>query len=190
MDFDIIFVAGPQGSGKGTQGKRLAARLGFFFWGMGGILRDIMTQKSALALRIANMDEGELLPDEPIIEVLKARLPSLSGEKGIVFDGVPRRLGQADFLIPFLRAQGHKKMATLFLDLPREESIRRLLARAEHENRVDDTPEGIETRFRYYDEEMLPTLDFLRKETTFITIDATLSIEAIEQNIIKALGIL
>src|SRR5271154_1996435 len=102
MEFDVIFIAGPQGSGKGTQGKKLAEKLGFLFWGMGGILREICKEDTPLGKRIvALVDDGTLLSDEDIFEVLKARLPAVPRDRGIIFDGVPRRLGQAKFLIPF-----------------------------------------------------------------------------------------
>src|SRR5665213_3682713 len=127
MDFDIIFIAGPQGCGKGTQGKKLAEKLGFLFWGMGGILRDIRAEDPQFASRISLVDRGTLLPDEIIIDILKSRLATVPRDQGIVFDGVPRRLGQAEFLIPFLRDKGYQKMATVFIDLPREESMKRIL---------------------------------------------------------------
>jgi len=187
MDFDVIFIAGPQGSGKGTQGKKLADKLGFLFWGMGGMLREIMKENTPLAQRISVIDRGTLLPDDLIIEVLKAQLPAIPREQGIIFDGVPRTVGQAEFLVPFLREQGREHMATIFLDLPREESVKRLLLRAQHETRVDDTPEGIETRFRYYDEMMAPTFAYLKQETKFITIDGRPSVEEIEKSIEKDL---
>jgi len=102
---------------------------------------------------------------------------------------VPRRIGQAEFLVPFLRDGGRAKMATIFLDLPRQECIKRLLLRAEHESRTDDTPDAIETRFEYYDQTMTPTLEYLKKETEFITIDGRPSVDEIEKNIHLALGI-
>jgi adenylate kinase len=189
MDFQVIFIAGPQGSGKGTQGKKLAAKLGFLFWGMGDVLREIQASDVVFGDKISSVDHGTLLSDEIIIGILKDRLAKVPQDKGIIFDGVPRRVGQAEFLIPFLRGQGRERMATIFLDLPRQESRKRLLIRAEHESRTDDTPEAIETRFEYYDETMTPTLAYLKKETTFITIDGRPSIEEIEKNIYTALGI-
>src|SRR4051812_46165981 len=102
MDYNVIFVAGPQGSGKGTQGKKLAEKLGFFFFGMGGTLRAILKEGGPLASKIEKIEGGELLSDDLIIEVLKERLAAIPAGQGIIFDGVPRRIGQAEFLIPFL----------------------------------------------------------------------------------------
>jgi adenylate kinase len=189
MKFDVIFIAGPQGSGKGTQGKKLAERLGFLFWGMGDVLRSLLKEETPLAKKIVAMDQGTLLSDDLIKEVLKDRLSIAPHERGIIFDGVPRTLGQAEFLIPFLQNEGWKKMVTIFFDVPREESMRRLLLRAAHESRVDDTPEAIETRFRYYDETIAPAIEYLKQETEFIEIDGTPAVEDIAANIISKLGI-
>jgi adenylate kinase len=189
MDFNVIFIAGPQGSGKGTQGKRLADKLGFFFWGMGGILREIQAEDIQVATKISLLDRGTLLPDEIIIDILKKRLVDVPLAQGVVFDGVPRRLGQAQFLIPFLRDQGKKNMATVLIDLPRQDSIKRLLLRAEHERRVDDTPDIIQTRFEYYDKEMAPTIEYLKQETTFFAIDGRPGVDDVEKSVDAAFGI-
>ena len=190
MDYNVIFVAGPQGCGKGTQGKKLAQKLGFFFWGMGGILRKIGEADTPLAKKIApSLVDGSLLDDQTIMDVLASQIPAIPAEQGIVFDGVPRRIGQAEFLVPYLRSHGREKMATIFIDLPREESLKRLVLRAKNEDRKDDTPEGIENRFRFYDEFIKPTEEYLKKETTFIEVDGRPSPDEISAEINKALGI-
>jgi adenylate kinase len=189
MDYNIIFIAGPQGSGKGTQGKRLAKKLGFLFWEMGGTLRKILASGSPLAQKIAAMNHGTLLSDELIIEVLKDQLPSIPHERGIIFDGVPRRLGQGQFLVEYLKGHGFDKMATLFIDLPREESMKRLLLRAQRESRVDDTPEAIAKRLDWSIKEMESAIDYLKKETTFIEIDGAPAPDIVTASIYKALGI-
>ena len=190
MNYNIIFIAGPQGSGKGTQGKRLAEKLGFLFWEMGGTLRTILAQGGPLAEKIKAIDHGTLLSDELIIEVLKDQLLLIPHEKGIIFDGVPRRLGQGQFLVEYLRDDRKMdKMATLFIDVPREECVKRLMLRAEHESRMDDTPEAIARRFRDYDEAIKPAMDYLKEHTTFITIDGTPTPDEIAADINKKLGV-
>lgn len=188
MEYRAIFIAGPQGSGKGTQGKKLADKLGFLFWGMGGILRD-MESDLQFAARISMLDKGTLLPDEIIIEILQKRLEDIPKDKGIVFDGVPRRVAQAEFLIGYLRERGCKNIATVLLSLPRQESIKRLVSRAEKEGRADDTPEAIERRFEYYDEMMPPLIEYLKKTTNFFEVDGSVSVEGVERSINDALGI-
>jgi len=189
MKYNIIFVAGPQGSGKGTQGRKLADKLGFLFWEMGGALRAILASGSELGEKISVMNHGVLLSDELIIEVLKDQLPLLPIGQGIVFDGVPRRLVQGQFLVGYCKEHGMDKMATIFIDVPREECVRRLLLRAQHESRVDDTPEAMAQRFRDYDEAIKPAMDYLKGQTTFFTIDGTPTPDEIAANINKALGV-
>jgi adenylate kinase len=189
MEFQIIFIAGPQGSGKGTQGKKLADKLGFLFFGMGAMLREIQAQDVPFAQRVSLLNGGTLLPDEIIIDILKQRLPLIPATRGIIFDGVPRRVGQAEFLVPFLRERGYSAMATLFIDLPRADSIKRLVFRAKNEERVDDTPEGIERRFEYYDATMPAVIEYLKRETKFIEIDGRPSPEEVEKVIDAELGV-
>ena len=189
MGFDVIFIAGPQGSGKGTQGKKLADKLDFFFLGMGSVLREIQAEDTPLSKKLSALDRGTLLPDDVIVEILEDRLAKIEPGRGIIFDGVPRRLNQAEFLISLLQKKGYKNMASIFIDLPREASIHRLISRAKIENRTDDTPEAIEMRFEYYDREMVPTLEYLKKETAFFEIDGTPSVDEVEHAIDTALGI-
>jgi adenylate kinase len=189
MNFEIIFVAGPQGSGKGTQGRRLADKLGFFFWGMGGILREIQSKDVQFAQKLEVSNRGMLLPDELIIEIVQQRLAHVPTSQGIVFDGVPRRIGQAEFLVPFLRGRGYQAMATVFIDLPRAESIRRLSSRAQSEQRVDDTPDAIQRRFEYYDQTMPAVVEYLQRETKFVQVDGSPAVDDVEKSVDAALGI-
>ncbi len=189
MDFDVVFIAGPQGSGKGTQGKRLADKLGFLFWDTGAIIRELIKEGTPLGKKISIVNDGTLLSDELLIEVLKERLSILSPDQGAIFDGVPRRFGQAHFLIQYLKDQGRKKPVTIFIDLPHEVSIERLLARAKKEGRVDDTVHGIERRLRYYDEATKPAIEYLMQETKLMEIDGRPSIDEISKKIDAALEI-
>jgi adenylate kinase len=189
MSYNVIFIAGPQGSGKGTQGKKLAEKLGFLYLEMSAMLRAVRASGSPLAEKIAVMDRGVLLSDELIIEALKDRLPKLPYEPGIIFDGVPRRLGQGQFLVEYLKERGMDKMATIFIDVPREECVKRLMLRAGREGRVDDTPEAMAQRFRDYDDAIKPAMDYLKTQTTFLTIDGMPTPDEIAADIDKQLGI-
>jgi len=189
MDFDTIFMLGSQGSGKGTQGRLLAEKLGFFYWDMGAILREISKEDTPLGKEVSVIDQGVFLTDEQIIRVAKERLATISPTQGIIFDGLPRRLGQAQFLLDFLKGQKRKKPVSIFLDLPREEAIHRMQLRAQKEGRADDTPEGIEARLHFFEEVIRPIIEYLKTESTFITIDGRPSVPEIEKNIAVALGL-
>jgi adenylate kinase len=191
MDFDTIFIAGPQGCGKGTQAKLLAQKTGFLCLGMGSMLREVLAENTdpALVGKVSAINKGILLADDVIIEVIKRKLATLTPSQGVILEGIPRRIGQADFVLDFFRKQGRKMPATILINIPREVSIQRLLLRAKNESRVDDTPEGIETRLKYYEDVIESTMEYLKTKTKFIEVDGTPSIGEVEKSIDTALGI-
>jgi adenylate kinase len=190
MDFDVIFMAGPQGSGKGTQGKRLAAKLDFFSWDTGAELRAIAAQDTPLGREVAGIiNGGQFVSDELLNKIMAERLPLIPEGQGMIFDGVPRRMGQAEFLLGYLKSQPRKGMVTISIELPREESVKRLLLRAATEGRVDDTPESIDKRLQFFDEVITPVMEVLKKETNYIVIDGRPTMDEVETEINAALGI-
>ncbi len=187
---DAIFIMGPQGSGKGTQARLLAEKLGFFFWEMGGILRANHDFILSNGQKVGDIiDKGGYLTDPQLIEILKLKLPEIPEGKGIIFDAIPRRIGQAEFILNWLNEKGRKNLVTIFLDLPLDESLKRLLHRAETEKRVDDTPDAIQSRLKLYKEVTLPILDYMRANTEFIEIDGRPLIPEVTKEIDKAIGL-
>ncbi len=190
MDFDALIFIGPQGSGKGTQAKLFAEKLGFFYLGTGAILREIATHQDELGKRVKDtIDRGLLLDDETIFRVLEEKVDLLPRREGIIFDGFPRRVTQAEYLLRLLGADGKHQVATIFLGLPHEESVDRLVKRAEIEGRKDDTRERIELRLRQYEAETVPVLDYLKTKTAFFKIDGTPPPDEVTREIAHALGI-
>ena len=216
MNFDAFIFIGPQGSGKGTQAKILAQKLGAAYIEMGGLFREIAAQDTEFGRYVkSTIEQGKLMTDQDVENVLKQKLESLDPGKKMIFDGIPRRMGQADFIIDYLDHHGHDKehIASIFITLPREESIRRLSMRRTCEvcgtptiwsgdpvqvcekcggkliQRKDDTPEAIDVRLQAYENDTLPVVDFLESRTTFFEIDGRPPIEAVTEEIDKTLRI-
>ncbi len=184
MELNTIFFIGPQGSGKGTQAKILSSKLNFFHWDNGAICREAATKDSDLGLKVKQMvDNGIYLDDETLLAVAKEKLDSIPADKGIIFDGIPRRLSQAEFIINHLKQQGRINFITVFIDIPKDETLKRLLKRSEIEHRTDDTPEKIERRLQQYYDETLPVIDYLRAQTNLIEIDGQPEISEVSKNI-------
>ncbi|HYF05076.1 MAG TPA: nucleoside monophosphate kinase [Patescibacteria group bacterium] len=188
MKYHAIILIGPQGSGKGTQAEFLKQATGFHLWIMGQVLRDMHGQTDELSVQITKMhDSGTLVPDNLLIEVVKQKINQLEVHKGIIFDGVPRRLGQAKFLLDFLKEKNIISVATVFIDVPRNVTFERLSLRAAKEGRADDTPEKIEFRLKQYEGDTLPVLDYLKQVTDFFAINGDQSIEDVRKEIFKKL---
>ena len=190
MHLDIIFIIGPQGSGKGTQAEILAKRLGFSHWNMGAILREEHDHKFPTGETVGELiDKGVLLNYDQLMEVFGYRAKNIPTDRGVIFDGVPRTLDQAKLIMDFLSTNGRKDFLTIFLDIPEEETMKRLLLRAKKEERVDDTPEAIQFRIDQYERDTKPVLEYLKENTTFIEIDGRPSIEEVTKSITAALGL-
>jgi adenylate kinase len=190
MDFNAIIFIGPQGSGKGTQAKLFAEKLGFFYLGTGAMLREIATHDDELGKKVAEtINQGILLDDVTIFKVVEEAVATVPQDKGIVFDGIPRRPVQAEYLINFLKTAHRDRLATVYLSLPHDESVNRLVKRAAIEGRKDDTREHIVFRLEQYEKETVPVLDYLKKTTQFFEIDGTPPPGGVTQEIAKALDV-
>jgi adenylate kinase len=186
MNRAAIILLGPQGSGKGTQGRLMSKKYGFYYFEMGQILRDETKKDTPLAKEIASyVDNGLYLPDSTLIKMVSEHLDDIPKNKSVIFDGVPRKATQADYLIKYLNDQHFTKKLTIYIDIPHSETFARLLKRAEIEGRKDDTKEKIFLRLKQNEKETLPILDDLKKITIFNEIDGNKSIDDVEKEIDK-----
>jgi adenylate kinase len=168
-----LLLLGPQGSGKGTQARRISAEYGIPHIATGDKLRAAIASGTPLGLEVKPiLDRGELVPDELIIDLIRERLEAPDAANGFVLDGFPRTMGQADALDSMLREIGRELTVVFALQVSDEICIERLLKRAREEQRPDDTPEAIRRRLELYHRETEPLIEHYRTLGVLIPIHA------------------
>ena len=125
-----LVLLGPPGAGKGTQAERLVEDFGLPYYSTGIILREAVARETELGKRAKKyMDEGELVPDELINNVIAERLDSGEADEGFLLDGFPRTIGQAEMLEKTLEGRGRELSGVLLIEAPDDEVVRRLSGR-------------------------------------------------------------
>jgi adenylate kinase len=184
----VIFL-GPPGSGKGTQAKLLAGRLGVPAVSTGDILREAVRQGTALGRRAkAIMDAGELVPDEVVIGLIRDRTAEPDARNGFLLDGFPRTLEQAVALHRLLAGNGAALDGVINLLVPEKTLIERMLGRAAQEGRSDDRPETVAERLRVYREKTAPLVEHYRRLGILSEVDGSGSIATVADRIDRALA--
>jgi len=177
---------GPQGSGKGTQAKRIAAAYGILHVATGEILRSAIAEGSDLGQRVQPiLDRGDLVPDDLMVDLIRERLQD---EDGFVLDGFPRTLPQADALDSMLADIGKPLDVVLLLQVGDEVASERLLGRAAEEGRKDDAPDAIANRLRHYHEETEPLVERYRVDGMLVPIDGERGVGQVAGDIDAALA--
>lgn len=185
-----VLLIGPPGSGKGTQGERLAKRLGIEHIAAGNLLRAEVDAGTPLGEKVRDyLDRGELVPDELVLELLMPRVLAAARNGGYLLDGFPRSLGQAREARRLAEEEGSSADAAIYLDVPREELISRLLARAHVEGRSDDTRDVICNRLAVFDEATAPLIEYYRGRGLLRVVDAGPPADEVTAAILAELGL-
>ena len=175
----MIILFGPQGSGKGTQAELLAAEHGWRCLSTGQMFRDSRDPEVH-----RRMESGELIDDALTAEVLKAAIAEAAGQPHIILDGYPRNLAQAQWLLDTLPALGRSITGIIEIDVPADESVKRLIGRG----RADDNPAAIKRRLEIYHQETEPIIDFYRRRgITYDKVDGVGQVDDIHNRIQKVL---
>jgi adenylate kinase len=212
-----IVLLGPPGAGKGTQGERIAQRLGIPKLATGDVLRAAVRDGTDQGLKAKGyMDRGDLVPDAVILEIMKEALSRPEAERGVILDGVVRTVPQAEGLERVLGELGRKLDAVILFDVSEDELVRRLGARTVCEScqtpytgrelgstcdkcggrlvrRKDDEPEAVRNRMRAYRAQTAPVIDWYRSRSSdggprLITVNAAGKVDEITQSVLRELG--
>ena len=184
-----IVIFGAPGSGKGTQSERIVAKYGINHISTGDVLRAEIKNNTELG-KIAKgyIDQGQLIPDELIIDILAKTLDSFEDSKGVIFDGFPRTIPQAEALKKVLAERGQSVSIMLDLDVPEDELMTRLIKRGQESGRADDNEETIKKRLVVYHSQTAPLIDWYKAEGQYCHINGLGTMEGIFEEICKAIG--
>jgi adenylate kinase len=183
-----VLLIGPPGSGKGTQGERLAERLGLEHIAAGDLLRAEVKAQTPLGQQVAElMERGDLVPDSVIISLVMPKVAAAAGANGYLLDGFPRSVEQAREARALAERLDAGPTAVIYLDAPRPVLIERILARAEVEGRADDNEQTVTNRLHVFDEATHPLVDYYRERGLLKVIDADQDADAVTDAIVAAL---
>ena len=144
-----LIILGAPGSGKGTQADLLAEKFGLTHLSSGALLRKEAESGTPKGKLIADLlVTGALLPFETVLEVLEPALKA--AKEGFILDGTPRDLHQSEYLDYFLKENDIRLDKVIYLDIPIEEGVKRIMKRADIEHRSDDNYESVKKRMEVY----------------------------------------
>ena len=168
-----IVIFGAPGSGKGTQSDKLIEKYGLEHISTGDVLRAEIKNGTELGQTAKRyIDQGQLIPDELMVSILASVYDSFGREhKGVIFDGFPRTIPQAEALKAMLAERGDKVAAMLELDVPEDELMKRLLLRGQLSGRADDNEETIKKRLVVYHQQTQPLIAWYREQGVHHHID-------------------
>jgi adenylate kinase len=210
-----IILVGAQGSGKGTQADMLEAALGVPHVASGDLFRKAFDEKTELGLKAkAYLDRGELVPDDVTVAMVLSRLAKPDCSRGVILDGFPRTILQAQALDKGLQGTGRQIELVIYLNVPREELLSRLSGRyicranqhvyniytrppkvpgvcdidgSELYQRSDDTGEAVQRRLDIFFNETVNLLDYYGRQHKLREVDGNQSIEQVQATLLKTI---
>ena len=184
-----VVIFGAPGSGKGTQSDKLIEKYGLGHISTGDVLRSEIKSGTELGETAKSyIDKGQLIPDELMISILANVYDDFGKEhKGVIFDGFPRTITQAEALKKMLSDRGHRIAAMIELDVPEDELMKRLVLRGQRSGRSDDNEETIKKRLNVYHNQTSPLIEWYKSEGTHHHIAGMGELERIFNDICKVI---
>ena len=181
----VIF--GAPGSGKGTQSERIVEKYGINHISTGDVLRAEIKNGTELGKTAKGyIDQGQLIPDELMIDILASVFDSFKDSKGVIFDGFPRTIAQAEALKKMLAERGQDVSVMLDLEVPEDELMVRLIKRGKDSGRADDNEETIKKRLHVYHSQTSPLIDWYKNEKKYQHINGLGTMDGIFADICEA----
>lgn len=185
-----VVLFGAPGSGKGTQSAKLIDEYGLYHISTGEVLRDHIRRGTELG-KIADsfISKGQLIPDDLMIRILDDVLEKEAADKkGVVFDGFPRTIPQAEALKELLSKRGTQLHAVIGLEVPEEELMERMIRRGQETGRADDNPETIKNRLKVYHDQTHPLREYYTREGMYLPINGSGIVDEIFNEIAAGLA--
>jgi adenylate kinase len=210
-----IILVGAQGSGKGTQAELLSQTLGVPHIASGDLFRKAIDEKTELGIKAKTyIDRGELVPDDLTVTMVVKRLEEPDCLQGVLFDGFPRTVAQAEVLDRGLQEVGKQIDLAIYLQVPREELLKRLSGRyicranqhvynmnthppkvagicdidgSELYQRSDDTGEAVQKRLDIFFNETIRLLDFYGNQNKLVEVDGNQDIDQVQQSLLSVI---
>ncbi len=182
-----IVIFGAPGSGKGTQSEMIIGKYGLGHISTGDVLREEIKKGTPVGVTAASfIDKGQLIPDALMIEILAGVYDGFGeNHPGVIFDGFPRTIPQAEALKAMLEERDHRIGAMIELEVPEDELMKRLILRGQQSGRSDDNEETIKKRLDVYHQQTAPLIAWYSQEGLHYHIDGYGDVERIFGDISK-----
>jgi adenylate kinase len=183
-----LILMGPPGAGKGTQAKVIAERLSIPAISTGDIFRTNVSEQTELGIEAKRyMDAGDYVPDEITNAMVRDRIAEADAVDGFLLDGYPRTVSQVEELDAMLAETGKQLDAVVVLTVDKDEVVGRLLRRASHEGRADDTEEVMRHRQDVYEQQTAPLLKVYDERGLLVEIDGMGPVQDVTSRVFEAL---
>jgi len=179
-----IILFGPPGSGKGTQSMNIVKKYNLVHLSTGDKMREEIAKNSTLGQSFRKfIDKGKLVPDKMVMDMLNESGANQLGKEGVIFDGFPRTIVQAEKLDKMLAKNNSLVDIVLSIEVTEEEIFKRLTGRGQDSGRSDDKDHIIKERIEVYKEQTFPLIDYYKKQGKFVSISGMFPVAEVFQTI-------